>query len=404
MQKNWNVHVSKLFTILHKDINGAARCGRMQLPHGEVLTPAFMPVGTRGSVKGLTINDLEEIGFQIILANTYHLFLRPKVEVIRQAGGLHGFSQWHRNFLTDSGGFQVFSLAKLRKLSEKGVEFQSHIDGSTVELTPEKVVELQVAFNSDIQMQLDICSKYGISKEQTADELALTMNWLKRAHKTWQDFRTGKTPHKNFYPVYAENAASEFPYHGELFPIVQGGFFKDLRLKSLEAILALNTDGLAIGGISVGEPPEVYRDILEFTAAQIPPEKVKYLMGVGTPEYILEAVRNGIDIFDCVLPTRNARNGSLFTARGAISIKRAEYEFDYTAIDPECSCKVCRTYSRAYLRHLFREHEILYSILASYHNLYFLNNLVLQIRDSIYRDNFENFRRDFLKKYQNDAQ
>lgn len=400
--------MNKLFTILHKDANGKARCGKIQLPHGEVLTPAFMPVGTRGSVKGLTASDLEEIGFQIILANTYHLFLRPKVEVIRQAGGLHGFSQWRRNFLTDSGGFQVFSLAKLRKLSEKGVQFQSHLDGSTVELTPEKVVGLQVAFNSDIQMQLDICSHYGISKEQTADELALTMNWLKRAHSTWLSFRNGTTSNKDAYALTGfpltslengENKGCELAYKGTFFPIVQGGFFKDLRLKSLEAILNLNTDGLAIGGISVGEPPELYNEILEFTAGQVPIEKVKYLMGVGTPEYILEAVKNGIDIFDCVLPTRNARNGSLFTSQGAISIKRAEYEFDYSPIDSECNCKVCKKYSRAYLRHLFREKEILYVILASYHNLYFLNDLVLKIRKSIYEDNFAHFMQEFLTRY-----
>lgn len=397
--------MNKLFTILHKDENGNARCGKMQLPHGEVLTPAFMPVGTRATVKGLTIQDLKEIGFQIILANTYHLFLRPGAEVIKDAGGLHGFSKWDRNFLTDSGGFQVFSLARLRKLSERGVQFQSHIDGKLIELTPEKVVALQVAFNSDIQMQLDICSKYGISKQQASNELDLTMNWLKRAYKTVKAFRDGNTDvldedilgTASLVKNNTQNYDSQ--YKGLFFPIVQGGFFKDLRLKSLEEVLNLGTEGLAIGGISVGEPEDLYNEILSFTASQIPTEKVKYLMGVGTPEYILQAVKNGVDIFDCVLPTRNARNGSLFTTRGTISIKRSEYEFDFNPIDCDCTCKVCQKYTRAYLRHLFKEKEILYVILSSYHNLYFLNNLVLQIRKSIYENRFDNFMQDFLAKY-----
>ena len=289
-------------------------------------------------------------------------------------------------------GFQVFSLARLRKLSEAGVKFQSHIDGSTVELTPEKVVELQVGFNSDIQMKLDICSQYGISKQQTQEELALTINWLKRGHALWKEYRDGKA-------CRLPSCDNTPDYKGQYFPIVQGGFFRDLRLKSLEEILKLDTEGLAIGGLSVGEPPEVYSEFLAFTASQIPLEKAKYIMGVGTPEYVLDAVKNGIDIFDCVLPTRNARNGSLFTTRGPISIKKSEYEFDFSPIDSECSCRVCQKYSRAYLRHLFREHEILYIQLASYHNLYFLNNLILQTRKSIYENRFNEFMESFLKRY-----
>ncbi|MEL3907520.1 MAG: tRNA guanosine(34) transglycosylase Tgt [Treponemataceae bacterium] len=392
-----------LFTILHKDINSNARCGKMLLPHGEVLTPAFMPVGTRGAVKGLSADDLEKIGFQIILANTYHLSLRPKVEVLKKAGGLHGFTKWKKNFLTDSGGFQVFSLARLRKLSENGVRFQNHINGSTVELTPEKVVELQVGFNSDIQMQLDICSHYGITKKQTDEELNLTINWLNRAHKTWKEFRDGKSLKLYAYPKLFQTSSADTDfspqYAGEFFPIVQGGFFRDLRLKSLEAILKLEPSGLAIGGLSVGEPPELYSEFLEFTASQIPQEKAKYVMGIGTPDYILDAIQNGIDIFDCVLPTRNARNGNLFTARGPISIKKSEYEFDFSPIDPECSCPVCKTHTRAYLRHLFREREILYINLASYHNLFFLHQLVLQARKNIYANNFTKFKKNFLAKY-----
>lgn len=392
-----------LFTILHKDTNSKARCGKILLPHGEVLTPAFMPVGTRGAVKGLAIDDLEKIGFQIILANTYHLFLRPKVEVLKKAGGLHGFTKWKKNFLTDSGGFQVFSLARLRKLSEKGVRFQSHIDGSYVELTPEKVVELQVGFNSDIQMQLDICSHYGITKKQTDEELNLTINWLNRAHKTWKEFYEGKSLNLQAYPkLFLENcddADTSPKYTGEFFPIVQGGFFHDLRLKSIEAILKLEPAGLAIGGLSVGEPAELYNEFLEFTASQIPEDKAKYVMGIGTPDYILDAIENGIDIFDCVLPTRNARNGNLFTKYGPISIKKSEYEFDFSPIDSECTCPVCKTHTRAYLRHLFREREILYINLASYHNLFFLHQLVLQARESIYENRFSEFKKNFLSKY-----
>ncbi|MBQ7612487.1 MAG: tRNA guanosine(34) transglycosylase Tgt [Spirochaetaceae bacterium] len=396
--------MEKLFSITHSDTHSRARTGVLHLPHGDIQTPVFMPVGTQATVKGMSVPDLEEIGFHIILANTYHLFLRPGIEVIKQAGGIHGFSKWNRNILTDSGGFQVFSLARLRKLTESGVRFQSHIDGSTVELSPEKVVELQVGFNSDIQMQLDICSAYGISKQQTAEELGITIQWLQRAHKTWQELRLGTSSLENPYPSL-DNSNIQRPnedglyYAGQFFPIVQGGFFQDLRLKSIEAILKLNTEGLAIGGLSVGEPDDVYNEFLEFTSRQLPVEKAKYVMGIGTPEYILETVKNGIDMFDCVLPTRNARNGSLFTAQGPISIKKREFEYDFTPIDPECTCKVCKTYTRSYMRHLFREHEILYVMLASYHNLYFLHNLMEQVRKSIEENRFTEFSQTFLAKY-----
>ena len=367
-----------IYTLLHQDAGSAARTGVIRLPHGTVQTPAFMPVGTAATVKGITKDDLHEIGFEIILANTYHLFLRPGMDVIKRAGGLHGFSGWNKNFLTDSGGFQVFSLSQLRKIKEEGVTFQSHIDGSRQFLSPEIAVQVQAAFNSDIQMQLDICSPYGIPKKETEKALTLTTAWMHRAVREW-DQTEG--------------------YEGSLFPIIQGGFFEDLRLRSIESIMECDPHGIAIGGLSVGEPEEVYKEFLAFTAAHVPKHKPLYVMGIGTPDYILEAVKNGVDIFDCVLPSRNARNGNLFTRTGSISIKKKEYEYDFGPIDPSCSCKVCRNYSRAYLRHLFRCKEILYSMLATYHNLAFLHRMVAEIRESITEDRFSEYYRRFLKDY-----
>ena len=367
-----------IYTLLHQDAGSAARTGVIRLPHGTVQTPAFMPVGTAATVKGMTKDDLHEIGFEIILANTYHLFLRPGMDVIKQAGGLHGFSGWDKNFLTDSGGFQVFSLSQLRKIKEEGVTFQSHIDGSRQFLSPEIAVQVQAAFNSDIQMQLDICSPYGIPKKETEKALTLTTAWMHRAVREW-DQTEG--------------------YEGSLFPIIQGGFFEDLRIRSIESIMECDPHGIAIGGLSVGEPEEVYKEFLAFTAAHVPKHKPLYVMGIGTPDYILEAVKNGVDIFDCVLPSRNARNGNLFTRTGPISIKKKEYEYDFCPIDPSCSCKVCRNYSRAYLRHLFRCKEILYSMLATYHNLAFLHRMVAEIRESITEDRFSEYYRSFLKDY-----
>jgi len=367
-----------IYTLLHQDAGSAARTGVIRLPHGTVQTPAFMPVGTAATVKGMTKDDLHEIGFEIILANTYHLFLRPGMDVIKRAGGLHGFSGWNKNFLTDSGGFQVFSLSQLRKIKEEGVTFQSHIDGSRQFLSPEIAVQVQAAFNSDIQMQLDICSPYGIPKKETEKALILTTAWMHRAVREW-DQTEG--------------------YEGSLFPIIQGGFFEDLRIRSIESIMECDPHGIAIGGLSVGEPEEVYKEFLAFTAAHVPEHKPLYVMGIGTPDYILEAVKNGVDIFDCVLPSRNARNGNLFTRTGPISIKKKEYEYDFGPIDPSCSCKVCRNYSRAYLRHLFRCKEILYSMLATYHNLAFLHRMVAEIREAITEDRFSEYYRRFLKDY-----
>ncbi len=373
--------ITKIFDIKHEDANGKARTGVLHLPHGDVQTPVFMPVGTNATVKAITKDDLEEIGFEIILANTYHLYLRPGSDIVEQAGGLHGFSQWKKNFLTDSGGFQVWSLSPLRKITMEGAAFRSNIDGSKHMFTPESVVNVQRQFNSDIQMQLDVCTGWGIEKKEAVHALDITENWARRAKNEWLKRR-------------------DEGYQGILLPIVQGNFFEDLRVRSCEFVTELDLPGIAIGGLSVGEPAEEFASMLDFTVQHLPKEKSKYVMGIGTPDYILDAVHSGIDMFDCVLPTRNARNGSYFTRDGNLSIKQKRFEKDFTPVDSECNCKVCRNYSRAYLRHLFKSQEILSSMLASYHNLYFLNNMMKEIRVAINEDRFEQYRTDFLKRYE----
>lgn len=372
--------MAEIFNILHKNKNSKARTGVLSLPHGTVQTPVFMPVGTNATVKAITKDDLEEIGFEIILANTYHLYLRPGPDLIKEAGGLHGFSKWNRNFLTDSGGFQVFSLSKLRKISDEGARFQSNIDGSYHRFTPENVVETQAKFNSDIQMQLDVCSGWGVDRKEAVEALRITSDWLLRAKKAWEE-EQGKG------------------YKGILFPIVQGNFFEDLRKQSAEFVASLDFPGIAIGGLSVGEPKEEYSKFLSYTVSCLPEDKPKYVMGIGTPDYILDAIANGIDMFDCVLPTRNARNGSYFTHDGMLSIKQERFIHDFGPIDKECNCKVCKNYSRSYLRHIFKSQEILSSMLASYHNLYFLHNLVKEAREAINNDRFEEYREVFLKRF-----
>ena len=372
--------MAEIFNILHKNKNSKARTGVLSLPHGTVQTPVFMPVGTNATVKAITKDDLEEIGFEIILANTYHLYLRPGPDLIKEAGGLHGFSKWNRNFLTDSGGFQVFSLSKLRKISEQGARFQSNIDGSYHMFTPENIVETQAKFNSDIQMQLDVCSGWGVDRKEAVEALRITSDWLLRAKKAWEE-EQGKG------------------YKGILFPIVQGNFFEDLRKQSAEFVASLDFPGIAIGGLSVGEPKEEYSKFLSYTVSCLPEDKPKYVMGIGTPDYILDAIANGIDMFDCVLPTRNARNGSYFTHDGMLSIKQERFIHDFGPIDKECNCKVCKNYSRSYLRHIFKSQEILSSMLASYHNLYFLHNLVKEAREAINNDRFEEYREVFLKRF-----
>jgi queuine tRNA-ribosyltransferase len=364
----------------YQEPGGNARTGTMVLPHGNVSTPVFMPVGTNGTVKALSRDDLNEIGFEIILSNTYHLYLRPGAELIGTAGGLHKFMAWPGNILTDSGGFQVFSLAPFRKIREEGVEFRSHIDGSVHFLSPERVVEIQTLLRSDIQMQLDVCTGWETSYKDAEKALDITARWLERAGDAWRK-------------------AAASGYEGKLFSIVQGNFFKDLREKSAEAAVASGMPGIAIGGLSVGEPEEVFFEYLHYTASLLPRDVPRYIMGIGTPSYILEAIEAGIDMFDCVFPTRTGRNGRVFTRHGPLSLKKAENRLDFGPIDTSCGCKVCRNYSRAYLRHLFKTREILCSMLASYHNLYFLHNLVKDARQAIEEDRFLSFKKDFLRQY-----
>jgi len=373
------------FNVISRDANSSARRGVMRLPHGEVSTPVFMPVGTAGTVKALAVEDLREIGFEIILSNTYHLYLRPGMEVMAGAGGLHRFMAWDRNILTDSGGYQVFSLSNLRKIAPEGVRFQSHVDGSRHLFTPENVVETQCIIGSDIQMQLDVCSAWGADRAEAERALDLTTQWMGRALRTWERKR-------------------DQGYRGSLFSIVQGNFFPDLRERSVRACMEADTPGIAIGGLSVGEPHSAFTDTLGLTAALLPRDKPRYLMGIGTPDYILEAIENGIDMFDCVVPTREGRNGRVFTRQGPLALKKTDRRMDFTPIDRECTCKVCRQYSRAYLRHLFKTQEILCSMLASYHNLHFLNQLVLDARRAIDENRLTEFKRDFLSGYKREAE
>ncbi|MDP3178588.1 MAG: tRNA guanosine(34) transglycosylase Tgt [Spirochaetaceae bacterium] len=378
------METGSIFAQLSRDGGTRARTGYVELPHGRVATPVFMPVGTSATVKAIGPEALAEIGFRIILANTYHLYLRPGPELIREAGGIHGFSGWKGNILTDSGGYQVFSLAPFRKITDEGVKFRSHIDGAYKFLTPEGAVAAQSAFNSDIQMQLDVCTPWGADEKEAKKALRLTTEWARRAKEAWLIERDGG-------------------YRGELFGIVQGNFYRDLRERSAEEILSFGLPGIAIGGLSVGEPYEVFAEHLGQVSALLPEDKPRYLMGIGTPDYILEAIGDGIDLFDCVYPTRTARNGLLFTANGPIAIKKAMYERDFGPPDQRCGCRVCRNYSRAYLRHLYKCGEILYAMLATYHNLYFLDDLVRSARRAIEMGTFAAFARDFLAAYHSPA-
>ena len=368
-----------IFSLTHIDAHTRARTGTVALPHGKVSTPVFMPVGTSATVKAITKDDLEEIGFEIILSNTYHLYLRPGTDVIGKAGGLHEWSRWQRNILTDSGGFQVFSLSPFRKISDAGVKFRSHIDGSYHMLTPEKIVEIQTILRSDIQMQLDVCTSWDTNFKDSEKALRITNDWLRRAKQKWQE--------------------GPADYQGQLFGIVQGNFYKDLRARSVEEIMKIDTPGIAIGGLSVGEPFEVFCEYLDYTSALLPTNKPRYVMGIGTPEYILNAIECGIDMFDCVFPTRIARNGMVFTHRGNLTLKKEINTFDMGPLDPECGCKVCKEYSRSYLRHLYKSSEILAAMLATYHNLFFLHNLVEEARTAINEDRYAEFKHNFLSAY-----
>ena len=355
------------FEIIKKDRSSRARLGRVETDHGSFTTPAFLPVGTQGSVKSLTPEELVEIGVEAILGNTYHLYLRPGHEIIGRLGGLHTFIHWERPILTDSGGFQIYSLGSLRKISEDGVTFQSHLDGSSHFLTPEKVMEIQTALGSDIAMVLDECVPYPSPFEYVKAAMERTSHWAKRSLE-----------------VRRENDPA-------LFAIVQGGLHRDLREESAQTLVEIGFQGYAIGGLSVGEPKPAMLDVLAWTTPLLPENAPRYLMGVGTPEDILDAVMLGVDFFDCVLPTRNARNGTLFTSLGKMSIKQAQYAEDGRSVDETCACYTCRHYSRAYLRHLYLSKEILSSRLNTIHNLYYYINLLVKIREAIQEDRLLDF-------------
>lgn len=364
------------FTVTHESSNTKARRGVLETAHGTIQTPIFMPVGTQATVKTMTPEDLESMNAQIILSNTYHLFLRPGTDIIAKAGGLHKFMNWDKPILTDSGGFQVFSLSHRRKITEEGVMFRSHIDGSKQFLSPEKSMEIQHILGSDIMMAFDECAPYPATREYIAHSSDRTTRWAERC-KIYHNDKEGQN----------------------LFGIVQGGMYKDLRKKSAEELVFLDFPGYAVGGLSVGEPIELMCDVLDYTTDFMPKDKPRYLMGVGTPDYLFESVERGIDMADCVLPTRNARKGTVFTAHGKLVIKNARYAEDFLPLDPECDCYVCRNYSRAYIRHLFKANEILGLRLASYHNLYFLLKLMENIRTAIENDSFLSFKDDFYAKY-----
>jgi queuine tRNA-ribosyltransferase len=343
-----------------------ARAGILHTSHGDIETPVFMPVGTQATVKGLTQRDLaDDLGAGIILANTYHLFVRPGHELIKKLGGLHRFMSWPNAILTDSGGFQVFSLSNLRKISEQGVVFQSHLDGATHKFTPESTVDVQLALGSDIQMVLDECPEYPVSHEYARESMQRTVRWARQAND-------------HFRSRIAESATRH-----ALFPIVQGSMFVDLRRECATALLDLDTDGYAVGGLSVGEPRPLSLEMVEATEDILPRERPRYAMGVGMPAELPEYVARGIDMMDCVLPSRNARNGYLFTSTGRVIIKHARYRDDERPLDENCGCYTCKSYSRAYLRHLFQSGEILYAVLATRHNLQRYLDIMREIRHAI---------------------
>jgi queuine tRNA-ribosyltransferase len=368
------------FEIIAQSTESRARAGVIHTSRGIVETPVFMPVGTRGSVKSVTPEELQDAGAQIILGNTYHLYLRPGCDVIGRFAGLHEFMHWDGPILTDSGGFQVFSLAKLAKISEAGVTFQSHLDGSSHLLTPANVIEIQNCLGSDIIMCLDDCIQYPATKEDSLTALEITTSWAKRCKQAWQEINSG---------------------HNALFGIVQGGMYRDLRQRSAEALIKIDFPGYAIGGLSVGEPTEVMLEVAEHSLPHLPVTKPRYIMGVGTPENLIELVALGADMFDCVLPTRNARNGQIFTQYGTVNISNAQHKEDTEPLDSDCKCYTCRNYSRAYLRHLYMARELLSYRLNTIHNVHFFINFMKKIRQVILANEFEAFRKAFYQKLEN---
>ena len=367
------------YELIKKDAKTGARRGRIYTPHGIIETPVFMPVGTQATVKAMTPDELKEmVNAKIILSNTYHLYLRPGDELIAEAGGLHKFMNWDRAILTDSGGFQVFSLADLRNITEEGVKFKSHLDGSSHFISPEKSMSIQNNLGSDIMMAFDECCPYPATYEYTKASMERTTRWAKRCIEA----------HKN-------------PDRQGLFGIVQGGMYKDLREESAKQLVELDFPGYAVGGLSVGEPAELMYDILSYTTPFLPEDKPRYLMGVGTPDYLIEAVLRGIDMCDCVLPTRIARNGTAMTSHGKVVVRNATFEKDWTPLDSECDCYTCTHYTRAYIRHLIKAGEILGARLLTIHNLRFLVRLMENVREEIEQDRLLEFRDEFDKKYYN---
>lgn len=367
----------KMFKLIHQDKNSKARLGKLVTPHGEIDTPAFMPVGTHATIKGLMYKDVEEAGAQIILSNAYHVFLRPGIETIKKAGGLHKFMGWDKPILTDSGGYQIFSLALFRKMHDHGVEFQSHIDGLKHFLTPEDVVKIQEDLGSDIIMPLDECVHYPCTRDQAKLAMDRTISWAKRsldAHKKEKQI---------------------------LFGIVQGATYEELRKECARIMVDMDFDGYSIGGVSVGESSNLIYNILELVVGILPENKPRYAMGIGYPFDIVEAVDRGVDMFDCVIPTRYGRNGTAFTSCGKVVIRNTAYAEDFRPLDAKCGCYTCKNFSRAYLRHLFNAKEMLGLILLSLHNVYFFLDLARQIRQAIKEDKFSQFKQMFLSDYNN---
>ncbi len=364
------------YELIHKCKQTGARLGRVHTPHGSFDTPVFMPVGTQASVKGMSPDEVKSIGAKIILGNTYHLYLRPGGEIIKKAGGLHGFMNWSLPILTDSGGFQVFSLANLRDIKEEGVTFRSPLDGSKHFISPEKSIEIQNALGADIIMAFDECVPYPCEYEYAKKSMEMTTRWAIRC--------------RNFHQNTEKQA---------LFGIIQGSTYEDLRRESAKQITSLDLPGYAIGGLSVGEPAEIMNDILEKTVPFIPEDRPRYLMGVGSPDYLIDGSIRGIDMFDCVLPTRIGRNGTVFTSGGRIIVRDAKYAEDFSPIDPECDCYACRNFSRAYIRHLFKCREMFGLRLATWHNLRFLVKLMENVRDAIKNDRLADFRDEFFENF-----
>ena len=365
------------FEIDEKDTSSRARRGVIHTAHGTIDTPAFMPVGTAGAVKAVSADDLKNIGFDIILGNTYHLYLRPGTDVINDCGGLHRFNSWDKSILTDSGGFQVFSLGELTKVTDEGVTFKSHLDGSSHLFTPEKVIEIQRILGSDIMMPLDQCVKFPTEYEDAAKAVNITLDWLDRSVEAWKSLSDRQT----------------------LFGIVQGSIYKDLRRESAKRTTEFNLPGYAVGGLSVGEPNDLMLELAEHTVQFLPEEKPRYFMGLGTPVELLELIALGYDMFDCVLPTRNARNATLLTSSGRMIIKAARYKRDFRPIDEECGCLTCRQYHRAYLRHLFNIGEPSALRLATIHNLFFIADLMKKAREAIADNRFPEFLNQFKRRY-----